>query len=73
MCSKEAQRCYCEAANCCGLIGGDKQTPLSKSKERRDVAKKKKTAEEWRREFLEDMDVSILLDFSCPFSCFPHN
>lgn len=51
---KEAQRCLCEASNCRGLIGGDKQTPLKK--ERRDV-KKKKTAEERRREILEDMDL----------------
>ena len=25
---KKAQVCYCESQNCCGIIGGEKHTPL---------------------------------------------
>nr|XP_058967435.1 histone-lysine N-methyltransferase SETD2-like [Pocillopora verrucosa] len=31
---KVAQICHCEAPNCCGFIGGDKQTPLKNTVER---------------------------------------
>ncbi|XP_066016915.1 uncharacterized protein [Pocillopora verrucosa] len=33
-CGKVAQICHCEAPNCCGFIGGDKQTPLKNTVER---------------------------------------
>ncbi|XP_066016086.1 uncharacterized protein [Pocillopora verrucosa] len=37
-CGKVAQICHCEALNCCGFIGGDKQTPLKNTVERITIA-----------------------------------
>ena len=34
ICRKVAQICYCEAPNCRGFIGGEKQTPLKNTVER---------------------------------------
>ena len=71
---KVAQVCHCEADNCRGFIGGEKQTPLKNTVERittpptsspRRRARKKRnlTAE------FDDVTVNPKMSFGACFSC----
>lgn len=72
MCSKEAQKCYCEAANCRGWIGGDpdkedkeedRSRKGTKSVEKKDKKSKPKPKFSIVQELLEDQDVSHYITF----------
>ncbi|KAG1683065.1 Histone-lysine N-methyltransferase SETD2 [Nymphon striatum] len=54
---RQAQKCLCLSENCRGFIGGEKQVSLSKTT--KVLPKKKKTAEEKKRELFEDMDLDM--------------
>ena len=59
-CSKEAQRCYCGAANCRGTIGGTKATPLKAQQDTQEETpeKKEKEKKKKRKDIFNDAYVS---------------
>lgn len=70
--SKEAQKCFCESANCRGWIGGDpdkedkdeeRSRKGTKSVEKKDKKSKPKPKFSIVQELLEDQDVSHYFNF----------
>ncbi|KAI4488685.1 hypothetical protein M0802_011393 [Mischocyttarus mexicanus] len=64
---KEAQKCFCEAPNCCGWIGDTPEEEKEKieKKEKREKDSKKKKEEKKPTDYVEDEDLEEEIDKLC--------
>ncbi|XP_043487788.1 uncharacterized protein LOC122514802 [Polistes fuscatus] len=64
---KEAQKCFCEAPNCCGWIGDTPEEEKEKieKKEKREKDSRKKKEEKKPTDYMEDEDLEEEIDKLC--------
>ncbi|XP_047367360.1 probable histone-lysine N-methyltransferase CG1716 isoform X1 [Vespa velutina] len=64
---KEAQKCFCEAPNCCGWIGDTPEEEIEKieKKEKREKDARKKKEEKKSMDYMEDEDLEEEIDKLC--------
>ncbi|KAI4481751.1 hypothetical protein M0804_009272 [Polistes exclamans] len=64
---KEAQKCFCEALNCCGWIGDTPEEEKEKieKKEKREKDSRKKKEEKKPTDYMEDEDLEEEIDKLC--------
>lgn len=64
---KEAQKCFCEAPNCCGWIGDTPEEEKEKieKKEKREKDSRKKKEEKKSMDYMEDEDLEEEIDKLC--------